>query len=85
MFKRLFDPSSLFFVAALLVLLVVFQQRGLTDPGTLWHTRVGNIILIDFADPEIPAGGGYPMNDGWKITFGLEIEDDEESPGGAEA
>ncbi|CAN5524675.1 hypothetical protein BH11PLA2_BH11PLA2_22070 [soil metagenome] len=59
MLKRIADPSSLFFVASLLVLLVVFRERGLTDPGTFWHTRVGDIILAD----------GFITTDPFTFTF----------------
>lgn len=38
-------PDVLFFALTLLALLVIFRERGLNDPGTLWHTRVGELIL----------------------------------------
>jgi hypothetical protein len=45
MLRRLLDPGSVFFLVAWPVLLVVFQTRGLTDPGTFWHPRVGELIV----------------------------------------
>lgn len=45
--KRLVPPEALFFLAALAACQVIFRSRGLADPGTLWHVRVGELILRD--------------------------------------
>ena len=34
-----------FFCVSLGLLCATFRERGLNDPGTLWHTRVGQILL----------------------------------------
>src|SRR5262245_41974385 len=44
---RLLRPETLFFLFALAALQLVFRERALNDPGTLWHTRVGDMILTD--------------------------------------
>jgi hypothetical protein len=45
--RRFFDPATLFFLAAMPVLLFIFQVRGMIDPGTMWHPQVGELILAD--------------------------------------
>lgn len=45
--KRYFPPEALFFLAALAACQVIYRARGLADPGTLWHVRVGELILRD--------------------------------------
>ena len=48
--KRLFRPETAFFLLVWLVLLLAFRERGFYDPGSLWHVKVGEIIL-DRRDP----------------------------------
>src|SRR5579872_379302 len=57
--KRLFRPETLFFLATWLVLLLVFRERGFYDPGSLWHIKVGEIIL----------NTGMPQTDPFSYTF----------------
>lgn len=45
--RHFLRPESVFFLIALPMLLLIFRERGLSDPGTFWHTRVGEIILAD--------------------------------------
>lgn len=42
---RLLRPETLFFVLTWLGLLIAFRERGFYDPGSLWHIKVGEIIL----------------------------------------
>ncbi len=51
-------PESLFFLAVWLMLLVVFRERALFDPGALWHTVVGERILT----------GGFMTTDPFTYT-----------------
>jgi len=44
---RLLTPETCFFVAVWLAFLVQFRERAFSDPGTLWHTVVGDTILRD--------------------------------------
>jgi hypothetical protein len=55
----LFRPEALFFLALWLILLVAFRERGFYDPGSLWHIKVGEIILKD----------GMPKTDPFSYTF----------------
>jgi len=57
--KRLFRPETLFFLALWLVLLFAFRERGFYDPGSLWHIKVGEIILNQ----------GMPQTDPFSYTF----------------
>jgi hypothetical protein len=57
--KRLFRPETLFFLATWLVLLLAFRERGFYDPGSLWHIKVGEIILNQ----------GMPHTDPFSYTF----------------
>jgi hypothetical protein len=57
--KRLFRPETLFFLATWLVLLLIFRERGFYDPGSLWHIKVGEIIL----------NTGMPQTDPFSYTF----------------
>ncbi len=57
--KRLFRPETAFFLAIWLVLLLVFRERGFYDPGSLWHIKVGEIILNQ----------GMPHTDPFSYTF----------------
>ena len=57
--KRLFRPEALFFLALWLILLVAFRERGFYDPGSLWHIKVGEIILKE----------GMPRTDPFSYTF----------------
>ncbi|MCS6863593.1 MAG: hypothetical protein RMJ56_14110 [Gemmataceae bacterium] len=43
--KRLFGAETLFFLVTWLALLIAFRERGFYDPGSLWHIKVGEIIL----------------------------------------
>src|SRR5215212_7846730 len=43
--NRLLRPETAFFLIVWLVLLFAYRERGFYDPGALWHTRVGEIIL----------------------------------------
>ncbi|QEL20007.1 hypothetical protein [Limnoglobus roseus] len=45
--RRFFPPEALFFLAAWIGCAVAFRSRGLADPGTLWHVRVGELIFRD--------------------------------------
>lgn len=57
--KRLFQPETLFFIIIWLVLLLAFRERGFYDPGSLWHIKVGEIILNQ----------GMPHTDPFSYTF----------------
>jgi hypothetical protein len=57
--KRLFRPETVFFLAIWLVLLLAFRERGFYDPGSLWHVKVGEIILNE----------GMPRTDPFSYTF----------------
>jgi hypothetical protein len=57
--RRFVRPETLFFLIAFTALLVIFRERGLNDPGTLWHTRVGELILTD----------GFMTTDPFTFTF----------------
>src|SRR5580658_9602699 len=43
--QNLFPPATILFLALWLVLLVGGQSRFFRDPGTFWHTVVGQQIL----------------------------------------
>ena len=57
--KRLLRPETLFFLAIWLILLIAFRERGFYDPGSLWHVKVGQIILKE----------GMPRTDPFSYTF----------------
>ena len=57
--SRLLRPETLFFLAIWLILLIAFRERGFYDPGSLWHVKVGEIILKD----------GMPRTDPFSYTF----------------
>ena len=57
--KRLFRPETLFFLLTWVVLLFAFRERGFYDPGSLWHIKVGDIILNQ----------GMPQTDPFSYTF----------------
>ncbi|HEV3436598.1 MAG TPA: hypothetical protein VG122_04525 [Gemmata sp.] len=57
--KRLFRPETLFFLLTWLVLMLAFRERGFYDPGSLWHIKVGEIILNE----------GMPHTDPFSYTF----------------
>lgn len=57
--KRLFRPETAFFLIIWLVLLLAFRERGFYDPGSLWHIKVGEIILNE----------GMPHTDPFSYTF----------------
>ncbi len=57
--KRLFRPETLFFVLTWLGLMVAFRERGFYDPGSLWHIKVGEIII----------DRGMPHTDPFSYTF----------------
>lgn len=59
MAARLFRPAAVFFLCVLLLVLVAFRERGFYDPGSLWHVKVGEIILAD----------GIPQTDPFSYTF----------------
>ncbi len=45
--RRFLSAEVLFFLFAWVANAVVFRARGLADPGTLWHVRVGELIFRD--------------------------------------
>src|SRR6478672_9909806 len=57
--NRLVRPETLFFLAVWLIALLAFRERGFYDPGSLWHVKVGEIILKD----------GMPHTDPFSYTF----------------
>jgi hypothetical protein len=57
--NRLLRPETAFFLIVWLVLLFAYRERGFYDPGALWHTRVGEIILTT----------GFPHTDPFTFTF----------------
>lgn len=57
--KRLFRPETAFFLLTWLSLMVAFRDRGFYDPGSLWHVKVGEIIL----------DRGIPQTDPFSYTF----------------
>ncbi len=57
--KRLLRPETAFFLLAWVVLLLAFRERGFYDPGSLWHVKVGEIILEQ----------GMPRTDPFSYTF----------------
>ena len=57
--KRLFRPETVFFLLTWLGLMVAFRDRGFYDPGSLWHVKVGEIIL----------DRGMPQTDPFSYTF----------------
>jgi hypothetical protein len=57
--KRLFRPETAFFLLTWLGLMVAFRDRGFYDPGSLWHVKVGEIIL----------DRGMPQTDPFSYTF----------------
>jgi hypothetical protein len=59
MFRRLLRPETLFFLLTWLGLMVAFRDRGFYDPGSLWHVKVGEIIL----------DRGIPQTDPFSYTF----------------
>lgn len=57
--RSYFSPEAVLFLLVLGACQVVFRERGFFDPGALWHTRVGEIILTD----------GFPHTDPFTYTF----------------
>lgn len=57
--KRLFRPETAFFLFVWLLLLLAFRERGFYDPGSLWHVKVGELILAQ----------GFPHTDPFTYTF----------------
>jgi hypothetical protein len=57
--KRLFRPETAYFLIIWLLLLLAFRERGFYDPGSLWHVRVGELILAQ----------GFPHTDPFTYTF----------------
>ncbi|MGE3803867.1 MAG: hypothetical protein AB7K24_04230 [Gemmataceae bacterium] len=62
--RRFWSAESGIFLALWLFLMVVGQSRLFRDPGTLWHTRVGQIMLdqhrLIHTDPFSVTRGGQP-------------------------
>lgn len=56
--RRLFSMESIFFLVSWLAILLLFRERAFFDPGSLWHIRVGEIILND----------GFPWIDPFTYT-----------------
>lgn len=56
---RFLRPDTAFFLLVWVALLILFQERGFYDPGSLWHTKVGEIIL----------DRGLPWTDPFTYTF----------------
>jgi hypothetical protein len=56
---RLFRAETAFFLLIWLLLLLTFRERGFYDPGSLWHVKVGEIILNE----------GMPQTDPFSYTF----------------
>lgn len=58
---RYFPPSVIFFLLLYFGLLALFRERAFYDPGSLWHIRVGEIILA----------GGFAWSDptSWTDPF----------------
>ncbi len=56
---RLLRPETLFFLFVWLLMLFAFRERGFWDPGSLWHIKVGDIILNQ----------GMPQTDPFSYTF----------------
>lgn len=42
---RFLRPETAFFLLVWVLLLILFRERGFWDPGSLWHTKVGELIL----------------------------------------
>ncbi len=57
--SRLFRPETVFFLLLFFVLLLAFRERGFYDPGSLWHIKVGELILTS----------GFPHTDPFTYTF----------------
>jgi len=57
--KRLLRPETLFFLLVWFMLLIAFRERGFWDPGSLWHIKVGDIILTQ----------GMPQTDPFSYTM----------------
>ncbi len=57
--RLLLQPESVFFLLVWAVFLVQFRERGFYDPGSLWHVKVGEIIL----------DRGFPWTDPFTYTF----------------
>ena len=57
--NRLFRPETAFFLFVWLLLLLAFRERGFYDPGSLWHVKVGELILAQ----------GFPHTDPFTYTF----------------
>lgn len=57
--NRLVRPETVFFLLVWFAFLIVFRERGFYDPGSLWHTKVGEIILDH----------GFPWTDPFTYTF----------------
>ncbi len=57
--NRWLRAETAFFLVVWLLLTLVFRDRGFYDPGSLWHVRVGEIILTE----------GMPQTDPFSYTF----------------
>ena len=74
---RFLTPETLFFVAVWLTIQGQFRERAFSDPGTLWHTVVGETILRDgfmTTDPFTythPGGTWIPQQWGGEVAMAL--------------
>ncbi len=57
--NRILRAETLFFLLTWIGLTVAFRDRGFYDPGSLWHVKVGEIIL----------DRGMPQTDPFSYTF----------------
>jgi hypothetical protein len=57
--NRFFRPETAFFLAVWAGCLVGLRERAFLDPGSLWHVKVGELILAD----------GLPRTDPFTYTF----------------
>lgn len=57
--RHLLRPEAGFFLLVWVGVLVGFRERAFLDPGSLWHVRVGEIILAD----------GFPRTDPFTFPF----------------
>jgi len=55
---RFATPEGLIFILLMLLILGLFRSRAFNDPGSLWHVRVGEIILTE----------GFPWTDPFTYT-----------------
>ena len=56
--KRIINAEVIFFLIVWLAIMGLFRERAFFDPGSLWHIRVGEIILHD----------GFPTTDPFTFT-----------------